>query len=69
VENGWINKRSGWIPAAYAEIDRWNKTPHAQQIQCYLIYRWTGDEWAIQGLDKVKQDFVEALAHDYRWRR
>jgi hypothetical protein len=69
VENGWIDKRSGWIQAAYAEIDRWNRMPHAQQIQCYLIYRWTGDQWAIEGLGKVQADFRDALGQDYRWRR
>jgi hypothetical protein len=69
VENGWINKRSGWIQAAYAEINRWNDMPHAQQIQCYLIYRWTGDEWAIEGMGEVQADFKEALGNDYRWRR
>jgi hypothetical protein len=69
VENGWINKRSGWIQAAYAEIARWNSTPHAQQIQCYLVYRWTGDQWAIEGMGEVQADFKEALDNDYRWRR
>ncbi len=69
VEKGWLNKRSGWIQAAYAEIDRWNNTPHAQQIQCYLIYRWTGDEWAMEGMGEVHKDFMEALDRDYRWRR
>jgi hypothetical protein len=69
VENGWINKRSGWIQAAYGEINRWNSTPHAQQIQCYLIYRWTGDQWAIEGMGEVQADFREALDNDYRWRR
>ena len=69
VENGWINKRSGWIQAAYAEIARWNSTAHAQQIQCYLVYRWTGDQWAIEGMGEVQADFKEALNNDYRWRR
>jgi len=66
---GWVNKNRGWIQAAYAEIDRWNNTPYAQQIRCLLIYRWTGDAWAIEGLREIHEDFKQALDHDYRWRR
>jgi len=66
---GWVNKNKGWIQAAYAEIQRWNSTPHAQQIQCLLLYRWTGDAWAIEGLGKIHEDFKKALGQDYRWRR
>ncbi|NIV36114.1 MAG: hypothetical protein GWN58_43690, partial [Anaerolineae bacterium] len=40
---GWVNADRGWVRAAYAEIDRWNNTAHAQQIHCLLLYRWTGD--------------------------
>jgi hypothetical protein len=65
---GWVNKDKGWIQAAYAEINRWNNTPHAQQIQCLLLYRWTGDEWAIKNKGELHKDFKKALAHDYGWR-
>ncbi len=66
---GWLNRDIGWVQAAYAEINRWNNTPHAQQIHCLLLYRWTGDKWAIEGLGEIHKDFKKALAHDYRWRR
>ena len=66
---GWVNKNRGWVQAAYAEIDRWNNTPHAQQIHCYLLYRWTGDAWAIERLGEIHKDLRQALDHDYRWRR
>ncbi|MBN1641094.1 MAG: hypothetical protein JXA09_07650 [Anaerolineae bacterium] len=69
TQNGWLNMNVGWVRAAYAEIDRWNRTPYAQQIHCLLLYRWTGDEWAIENLGEVQADFVQALDHDYRWRR
>ena len=69
VKPGWINRDVGWVQAAYEEINRWNSAPHAQQIRCLLIYRWTGDEWAIENLDEVKNDFRKALDRDYRWRR
>jgi len=66
---GWVNKNKGWVQAAYAEINRWNSAPHAPQIHCLLLYRWTGDEWAIKHKGEVQKDFKQALAHDYRWRR
>lgn len=66
---GWVNKNRGWVRAAYAEINRWNNTPHAQQIHCLLLYRWTGDEWAIEHKREIHEDFRQALEHDYRWRR
>jgi hypothetical protein len=66
---GWVNADRGWVRAAYAEIDRWNNTAHAQQIHCLLLYRWTGDAWAIEDLGEVHKDLKQALGHDYRWRR
>jgi hypothetical protein len=66
---GWVNEDRGWVQAAYAEIDRWNDTPHAQQIHCLLLYRWTGDAWALERRTNIHQDFKKALNHDYRWRR
>jgi len=66
---GWVNVDKGWVQAAYAEIDRWNNTPHAQQIHCLLLYRWTGDAWAIKNKGEIHKDFKKALDHNYRWRR
>ncbi len=66
---GWVNKDKGWVQAAYAEIHRWNSTPHAPQIHCLLLYRWTGDAWALEHKGEIHKDFRKALNHDYRWRR
>jgi hypothetical protein len=66
---GWVDRDRGWVQAAYKEIDRWNNSPHAQQIHCFLLYRWTGDAWAIERKGEVQKDFKKALEHDYRWRR
>lgn len=66
---GWVNKDRGWVQAAYAEIHRWNSAPFAQQIHCLLLYRWTGDAWAIERLGEIHADFRKALRNDYRWRR
>jgi len=66
---GWVNRNTGWVRAAYEEIHRWNNTPHAQQVRALLLYRWQGDEWAIDDKGGVQEDFKMALANDYRWRR
>lgn len=65
---GWVNRNLGWVRAVYDEIHRWNAQPYAQQIRCGLLYRWRGDAWAIEDKGEVLRDFVESLAHDYRWR-
>lgn len=65
---GWYDDDIGWIEAAYAEIDRWNNTAHAQQIQALLLYRWAGDEWTMRGKGRLRDDFRDAIARNYRWR-
>lgn len=67
-DQGWVNQNVGWVRAAYAEIDRWNRTPYAQQIRCLLLYRWMMDAWSINDKPEVLNDFKQALNHDYRWR-
>jgi hypothetical protein len=67
--NGWLDEDRGWVRAAYAEIERWNRRPYAQQIHCLLLYRWTGDEWAFENMGEVKKDLQGAMDNDYRWRR
>jgi len=66
---GWVNKDKGWVEAAYREINQWNQRPHAQQIHCLLLYRWTGDAWAIEHKGEIHKDLRDALRHDFRWRR
>lgn len=67
----WADTNSGWVHAAYAEIDRWNQTPHHQQIRCLILYRWWtlhDDIWSLEHKYNVQQDLKQALSHDYRWR-
>ncbi|MFM7175076.1 MAG: M23 family metallopeptidase [Caldilinea sp.] len=65
----WLDRNNGWVQAAYAEIDRWNRQPAAQQIRALLLYRWRrDDQWYIDGKNGVMDDFRAALANDYRWR-
>lgn len=68
-DHGWINANIGWVRAAYAEIDRWNNTPYAQQIRALLLYRWRGDAWTLRDKSQILEDFKQALDHDYRWRK
>ena len=63
----WENVNRGWIQAAYAEIDRWNRQ-NAQKIQAMALYRWPQlDRWHIKGKEGVIEDFRAALRHEYRW--
>ncbi len=74
----WADANTGWVQAAYAEIDRWNQQPHAQQIRALLLYRWpkvgnwpvnpNDDRWWIVGKQGVIDDFKAALSKNYRWR-
>ncbi len=65
---GWVNSNTGWVRALYKEIDNWNKTPYTQQIRTALLYRWTGDQWALDNKGGILEDFKQALNNDYRWR-
>ncbi len=65
---GWVNNNTGWVKEMYKEIDRWNKTPYAQQIRASLLYRWMGDQWSLEDKGGILSDFKEALNNDYRWR-
>lgn len=68
----WFAQNLGWVQDAYAEINRWNQGPTQQKIRALLLYRWRreaegGDKWGISHNDGVKQDFSQALHHEYKW--
>ncbi len=64
----WDEDTSGWVRAAYAEIDEWNRQPDVQRIRALALYRWARvDRWHIDGRQTVIDDFAEALTQDYRW--
>ncbi len=67
--HGWIDANIGWIRAVYEEIDRWNRTPYAQQIWGVLLYRWMGDQWSLRDKPRTLEDFRQAMIKDYRWRK
>jgi hypothetical protein len=57
------------VRAAYAEIDRWNQQPFAQQIRALLLYRWPNlDRWGFEDKRGVQPDLKQALREGYRWR-
>ncbi len=64
----WEHHNTGWVQAAYAEIDQWNQDATHQRIRCLLLYRWAPhDQWSFAGIQEVKDDFRAALNNDYRW--
>ena len=65
----WENANRGWVQAAFAEIDRWNRQ-NGQQIHALVLYRWPQlDRWHIKGKAGVIEDFRNALRNDYRWQK
>lgn len=68
-DQAWENANTGWVRAAYAEVDGWNRS-NAQKIRSLLLYRWPqvpGDRWGIEGKAGVIEDFRQALGPRYQW--
>src|SRR3990172_6489924 len=63
----WLDANSGFVRAAYAEIDRWNQQAGTQKIHCLCLYRWPNyDQWGIEHKPGVQDDFAAAVAQGYR---
>jgi hypothetical protein len=66
----WIDANSGWVRAAYAEINAWNRAqgaPGGQPIYCLALYRWENyDQWGFKDKHGVVDDFRASLAYDYQ---
>lgn len=70
VESGaheWPNVNSGWVKAAYAEINNWNRLPMNQKIRALCLYRWWFNDYQISGKQEVINDFNQAMSNDYQW--
>lgn len=66
----WVDANTGWVRAAYKEIDDWNQRPGTQKIRALALYRWPPyDRWFIEGKNGVIADFRAALNNNYRWDR
>lgn len=64
----WQNRDTGWVQAAYAEINRWNKGLGHQQIRCLALYRWAKyDRWFMDGKSGVLDDLKLAQGYGYKW--
>ena len=66
----WQNQNTGWVRAAYKEIDDWNAVQSNQPIQALCLFRWqTGDtRWSIADKPAVQDDFRAAMQNEYRVR-
>ncbi len=64
----WEDANRGWVQAAYAEIDGWNRNPGNQKIRGLFLYRWPQvDRWHIEGKPGVIDDLRTTMRNDYRW--
>jgi len=61
----WLDENTGWVKAAYKEIDQWNKY-NRPLIHCLCLYRWKYDKWYIEGKSNVILDFKEAQEFEYQ---
>lgn len=63
----WVDANTGWVQAAYDEIDRWNATDGTQKIYCLCLYRWpTHDQWSIGNKPGVHADLRAAVGREFR---
>ena len=64
----WPADRSGWVQAAYAEIDGWNATPGTQKVCSLALFRWPKFDarWQFETKPGVHADFRDALTRGYR---
>jgi N-acetyl-anhydromuramyl-L-alanine amidase AmpD len=67
----WQNQNTGWVQAAYAEINAWNAVPSNQAVHSVCLFRWqTGDSrWSIADKPAVQDDFRAAMQNEYRVRQ
>lgn len=64
----WTNYNTGWVQAAYAEINRWNRGWGHQPIRCLALYRWLRhDQYNIDGKNGVQDDLRLARGYGYKW--
>jgi hypothetical protein len=64
-DDAWADVNSGWVQAAYAEIDRWNQSS-VPTIHALCLFRsQQGDKWSFADKNGVKADFRAAVARGY----
>jgi murein DD-endopeptidase MepM/ murein hydrolase activator NlpD len=66
-DNAWVDANTGWVQAAYDEIDRWNAMEGTQKIACLCLYRWPAyDRWSIVDKPGIHADMRAAVAKGYQ---
>jgi len=66
LPDGWHDRNTGVVQAAYEEIHRWNTRGDTQKIHCLCLYRWPRyDQWHIEGKQGVIDDFKAATQRNY----
>lgn len=66
-DHGWVDANTGWVQAAYAEINDWNQQTNSQKIFSLCLYRWNDhDQWEIGNKSGVIEDFRQAMRNEYR---
>lgn len=66
-DHGWVDMNTGWVQAAYSEINDWNQQPNIQKIFALCLYRWNDhDQWEIGNKPGVIEDFRQAMRNEYR---
>jgi len=63
----WLNQNTGWVTAAFAEINRWNSISNNQPIQALTLFRWlnTDPGWCFSTRPLVLDDFRNAIAQNF----
>jgi hypothetical protein len=61
----WQDVNTGFVQAAYAEIDGWNRLQPTRPILCAALYRWEYDQWHIDDKPNVHADFYAAVERGY----
>jgi murein DD-endopeptidase MepM/ murein hydrolase activator NlpD len=64
----WTDANTGWVQAAYREIDGWNRRTGTQKVRALVLYRWARhDKWYMDGKQGVIADLRSALQQELRW--
>lgn len=63
----WLNQNTGWVTAAFAEINRWNSISSNQPVQALTMFRWlnTDPGWCFSTRPLVLDDFRNAIAQNF----
>lgn len=64
----WPDSNTGWVQAAYAEIDRNNRLASTQKIYSLCLFRWPKFDtaWQFETKPGVHEDFRAAVEKGYR---